>query len=108
MKSARVFIVIALAALATAADFEVQGTNESNVKPAMDEKAMMDMMQKPASPGAEHKKLDPAVRAAVSESYGKIPLSFEVNRGQTATKVTFLSRATATLCFSPRRNPCSL
>src|SRR5207253_554001 len=31
-------------------------------------------------------------RARVSESYGKLPLSFEVNRGQADKRVKFLSR----------------
>jgi Beta-propeller repeat len=34
----------------------------------------------------------PETRAQVSEAYGKLPLSFEVNQGQTAPQVKFLSR----------------
>ena len=37
-------------------------------------------------------KADPATRARVNESYGKLPLSFEVNGGQTDERVKFLSR----------------
>src|SRR5262245_61487281 len=34
----------------------------------------------------------PETRAQVSEAYGKLPLSFEVNQGQTAPQVKFISR----------------
>jgi hypothetical protein len=34
----------------------------------------------------------PETRAQISEAYGKLPLSFEVNQGQTAPQVKFLSR----------------
>src|SRR5688572_27361891 len=37
-------------------------------------------------------KPDDAVRARVSGTYGKLPLSFEANRGQTDPQVKFLSR----------------
>ncbi len=36
--------------------------------------------------------LSPAARAHVSDTYGKLPLSFEANRGQTDAQVKFLSR----------------
>lgn len=38
------------------------------------------------------KKADPATRARVNESYGKLPLSFEANQGQVDSQVKFLSR----------------
>ena len=49
------------------------------------------------SPGAqgappEPAKVDQATRARVSESYGKLPLSFETNEGQQDGQVKFLSR----------------
>jgi hypothetical protein len=37
-------------------------------------------------------KAEPAVRARAVESYGKLPLSFEINKGQTDQQVKFLSR----------------
>jgi hypothetical protein len=37
-------------------------------------------------------KIEPPVRPQVVESYGKLPLSFEANRGQTDQRVKFLSR----------------
>ncbi|MBA3767683.1 MAG: hypothetical protein H0W99_11990, partial [Acidobacteria bacterium] len=37
-------------------------------------------------------KADPATQARVNESYGKLPLSFEANHGQTDERVKFLSR----------------
>ena len=36
--------------------------------------------------------VSPAIRAHVSETYGKLPLSFEANRGQSDAQVKFLSR----------------
>jgi hypothetical protein len=36
---------------------------------------------------------DPAMQAKVAESYGRLPLSFEANHGQTDGRVKFLSRA---------------
>src|SRR2546421_9546693 len=35
---------------------------------------------------------DPATKARVSEAYGKLPLSFEANHGQTDPSVKFFSR----------------
>src|SRR5689334_1199321 len=37
-------------------------------------------------------KADQATRSRISEAYGKLPLSFEINRGQVARDVRFLSR----------------
>jgi len=46
------------------------------------------------------KKADPATQARVSESYGKLPLSFEANQGQTDERVKFLSRGPGAIaCF---------
>src|SRR5712664_1277107 len=43
-----------------------------------------------------------AVRVRVSDSYGKLPLYFEANRGQTDPQAKFLSRgATHTLFLTP-------
>ncbi len=42
---------------------------------------------------------DPARRGQIVESYGKLPLSFEVNRGQTDAKVEFLSRGSGYTLF---------
>ena len=36
--------------------------------------------------------LDTAIRARASESYGRLPLTFEANQGQTDPQVKFLSR----------------
>ena len=41
---------------------------------------------------ATQKPVDEAVRARIQESYGKLPLRFEANRGQTDAEVKFLSR----------------
>ncbi len=35
---------------------------------------------------------DPHVKARVAEAYGKLPLSFEANQGQTDPRVKFLAR----------------
>ena len=42
--------------------------------------------------GAAADQAEPAVRARMAESYGKLPLSFELNKGQTDSRVRFLSR----------------
>ena len=39
-------------------------------------------------------------QARLAESYGKLPLSFEANRGQTDSRVKFLSRGVGTRSFS--------
>jgi hypothetical protein len=44
-------------------------------------------------------KADEATRARVSDAYGKLPLSFEVNRGQTTDRVKFLSRGSGYSLF---------
>ena len=45
------------------------------------------------------KTAEPAVRARAVESYGKLPLSFEANQGQTDRQVRFLSRASGYSLF---------
>jgi len=37
---------------------------------------------------------DPAARAHIDSSYGKLPLQFEANQGQQPAQVKFLSRGT--------------
>ena len=46
----------------------------------------------PALPGSVAN-ADDITPSAVSEAYGKLPLSFEANRGQTDPQVKFLSRS---------------
>ncbi|HKQ78412.1 MAG TPA: hypothetical protein VJ810_32225, partial [Blastocatellia bacterium] len=38
------------------------------------------------------KPADAATRAKVNEDYGKLPLSFEINRGQSDAPISFLSK----------------
>jgi len=49
--------------------------------------------------GAAAEKAEPAVRARAIESYGKLPLSFEANQGQTDRRVKFLSRGSGYSLF---------
>ena len=49
--------------------------------------------------GAATDKAERAVRARAVESYGKLPLSFEVNKGQTDSRVKFLSRGSGYSLF---------
>ena len=49
--------------------------------------------------GAAADKAEPAVRARAVESYGKLPLSFEINQGQTDSRVKFLSRGSGYSLF---------
>jgi hypothetical protein len=49
--------------------------------------------------GAATDKAEPAVRARMAESYGKLPLSFEANQGQTDRRVKFLSRGSGYSLF---------
>jgi hypothetical protein len=49
--------------------------------------------------GTEANVLDPATRASISESYGKLPLSFEANQGQVDNAVKFLSRGSGYTLF---------
>ncbi|HEX8096494.1 MAG TPA: hypothetical protein VF507_00600, partial [Pyrinomonadaceae bacterium] len=46
-----------------------------------------------SSSPAQMVKADPATRARVSGSYGKLPISFEANEGQTDARVNFVARA---------------
>src|SRR5450755_2855260 len=50
-----------------------------------------------ASPATTH--ADPKAQARIVESYGKLPLSFEANHGQTDPSVKFLSRTGAYSLF---------
>jgi hypothetical protein len=49
--------------------------------------------------GAAADKAEPGVRARAVESYGKLPLNFEVNKGQTDSRVKFLSRGSGYSLF---------
>ena len=40
-----------------------------------------------------------AQRASIVEGYGRLPLVFEANQGQTASEVKFVSRGAGTTCF---------
>ena len=57
--------------------------------------------------GTEHQdsftnEVDEAIRVRVSEAYGKLPLSFEANQGQSDAQVEFLSRGSGyTLFLTP-------
>ncbi len=44
----------------------------------------------------------PQVQAHVVQNYGKLPLSFEMNRGQTDDRVQFISRGSAYSLFLER------
>ena len=44
-------------------------------------------------------RLDSAVQPRVDQAYGKLPLSFEANRGQTDSQVKFLSRGGGSTLF---------
>ncbi|HSU86129.1 MAG TPA: hypothetical protein VLI42_05305, partial [Chthoniobacterales bacterium] len=60
------------------------------------------------SPGAQGAppqpaKVDKATRARVSETYGKLPLSFEANKGQQDGQVKFLSRGSGYNLFLTNR-----
>ena len=48
---------------------------------------------------SEAKAVDPATRASIAESYGKLPLSFEANNGQVDDAVKFLSRGNGYTLF---------
>lgn len=57
---------------------------------------------KPQSTAAPLRPADEAARARVDENYGKLPLSFEANRGQADPSVKFLSRgASYSFAFAP-------
>ena len=42
---------------------------------------------------------DPKAQAKILDQYGKVPLSFEINQGQTDTQVKFLSRTSGYTLF---------
>ncbi|HTY61092.1 MAG TPA: SBBP repeat-containing protein, partial [Acidobacteriota bacterium] len=48
---------------------------------------------------AKGKDVDPTTRAFIEESYGKLPLSFEVNKGQADDAVRFISRGNGITLF---------
>jgi hypothetical protein len=52
-----------------------------------------------ARPGAGLSKPDPALQGRVLQNYGKLPLSFEANQGQTDPRVKFLSRGSGYTLF---------
>src|ERR1700676_1026892 len=50
----------------------------------------------------------PEQKIRLAENYGKLPLSFEANKGQTDGRVKFLSRGTGFPCFSQTMKRLSL
>src|SRR5438876_1365408 len=52
-----------------------------------------------AAPKAGAHESDQVFRARVREAYGKLPLTFEANRGQTDSRVKFLSRGSGYTLF---------
>ena len=71
-------------------DYDSGGNNNSTTKVQLHEQ------HEPA-------KVDKATRARVSESYGKLPLSFEANEGQQDGQVKFLSRGSGYNLFLTNR-----
>lgn len=55
-----------------------------------------------AGPASSSPSASPAQKARVVENYGKLPLSFEANTGQTNTTVKFLSRGRGYTLFLTR------
>src|ERR1035438_9358008 len=53
----------------------------------------------PAAAPIRASKADPKGQAKILDSYGKLPLSFEANHGQTDTRVKFLSRTSGYTLF---------
>jgi hypothetical protein len=52
------------------------------------------------APQVNASQADPKAQARTLEQYGKLPLSFEANQGQSDAQVKYLSRGQATACFS--------
>jgi hypothetical protein len=52
-----------------------------------------------SSSDPSHSKVDPAAAARLSSEYGKLPISFEVNQGQTDRAVQFLARGSGYTLF---------
>ena len=44
---------------------------------------------------------DSSTKAKIAKGFGKLPLNFEINKGQVDPQVKFLSRELVTNCFSP-------
>src|SRR2546426_9326159 len=83
MKTSTLRIAILVCTLASLAAFAWKPTTRTIAGPKL---------TKPAG-SAE------AAQARLAESYGKIPLSFEANRGQTDPRVKFLSRGSGYTLF---------
>src|SRR5229473_2282121 len=79
MKHQRFLFIAAVLAIACITASECVAQTSDNGAPAR----LISPAANAPSPGAKQK---------VAEEYGKLPLSFEANRGQTDPKVTFLSR----------------
>src|SRR6266849_317913 len=63
----------------------------------------------PYGPSANQPEADQASQLRASAEYGKLPLSFEINRGQTDPQVQFLSRGAGyTLFLTPTKAVLSL
>src|ERR1700704_1695104 len=63
----------------------------------------------PYGPSAKQPEAEQATRLRASAEYGKLPLSFELNRGQTNPQVQFLSRGAGyTLFLTPTKAVLSL
>ncbi len=75
-----VFLFLLIALQAIPRDSQVKGQSISTSHSARPVSARL-----PVAP-------DPALRARITDSYSKLPLSFEANRGQTDSSIRFISR----------------
>lgn len=59
----------------------------------------LDTLESAGGDSAQPSQADASLRAHVSEAYGKLPLSFELNQGQTDPQVKFLARGPGYMLF---------
>src|SRR3989442_7486735 len=88
-----VVVALALLCLGTWITFRTYSHSESAARgSARDARTSRASNSNPAKP-------DEATRTRVSDAYGKLPLSFEINRGQMSDRVKFLSRGSGYSLF---------
>jgi hypothetical protein len=82
----------------TPAGAKADPNSKTAVSPGANRSANLDAKTITA-PGATLSKPDPALQGKVLQNYGKLPLSFEANQGQTDSEVKFLSRGSGYTLF---------
>src|SRR5215469_6634192 len=93
--AALIFVVVVLSSALT-----IKNDADANVTPSAAQSSSARVLSRPAAAVNDSSVRQPqASQARLLAAYGKLPLSFEANRGQSDTRVKFLARGNGYALF---------